>query len=268
MSATVHRTAIVHPGARLAAAVEIGPYCIVGAGVSIGEGTRLLSHVVIEGDVRIGARNLFYPHSVIGFEPQDAGPQEATGRLTIGDDNVFREFVTVHRATAKEEGVTAIGSHNYLMVGAHVGHDVVLGDHVTLVNNVLLAGHVRVFDHAIISGGVGVHQFTTLGRYSFVAGMARIARDVPPFMLVEGNPSEVRCVNLVGLKRNGFRHEEIRELALAHRLHFREHLGVDAAREELESRGPLLAPTVELFEFLERQSHGSLGRGRQGLRAA
>ena len=268
MAPSVHPTAIVHPDAILADDVEIGPYCIVGGGASIGEGTRLQSHVVVEGDVRIGARNVFFPNCMIGTDPQDRGARNAPTWVTIGDDNVFREFVTIHRATTKEHGVTSVGSHNYLMVGAHVGHDTKVGNHVTLVNNVLLGGHVHVHDHATVSGGAGVHQFVTIGRFSFVGGVTKIVRDVPPFMLVDGIPGEIRCVNLVGLRRNGFSHDEVRQLALAHRLLYRDRIGAAEARRELESDGSLLAPTVELFDFLGNQHQGAKGRGRQGLRAA
>jgi UDP-N-acetylglucosamine acyltransferase len=188
--------------------------------------------------------------------------------VVIGNNNVIREACTIHRATTKETGVTTMGSNNFLMCGVHLGHDVCLGNNIVIANNTLISGHVHVHDYAGISGAVGIHQFTTVGSYSFIGGMSRIPTDVPPYMLVEGSPMEVRCVNTVGLKRRGFSHEEIRSLNHAHRQIYRLHVPLATAREDLQRSNQFTKPVADLFEFLENQHGGRLGRGREGRRAA
>jgi UDP-N-acetylglucosamine acyltransferase len=264
----VHSTAIVDPKAWLDEDVEIGPYCIVSGGAVVGKGTRLISHVHLSGEVRIGTGNVIYPFSCIGAEPQDHGYDGSPTWVVIGNNNVFRESCTIHRATTKEAGVTTVGSNNFLMCGVHLGHDVMLGNHVVIANNTLVSGHVHIQDYAGISGAVGIHQFTTVGSYCFIGGMSRIPTDVPPYMLVEGSPMEVRCVNSVGLKRRGFTHDEIRSLNQAHRLIYRLHVPVATAREDLQRSNLFTGPVAELFRFLENQHSGRLGRGREGRKAA
>ena len=265
---SVHSTAIVDPKACLDEGVEIGPYCIVGPGAVIGRGTRLIAHVHVTGDVRIGANNVFYPFCAIGAEPQDLSYDGAPTWVVIGNDNVFRESCTIHRATTKEAGVTSVGSNNFLMCGVHLGHDVSLGDHASIANNTLLAGHCHVQDYVGISGGVAIHQFTTVGSYCFIGGVSKIVTDVPPYMLVEGWPTEVRCVNTVGLKRRGFANNEIRALAQAHRLIYRMFVPLAEAREQLQQSGEVTPAVANLLSFLEGQRGGKVGRGREGRRAA
>jgi UDP-N-acetylglucosamine acyltransferase len=266
--AAVHPTAIVHPDAILADGVEIGPYCVVEAGVALGPGTKLLSHVAIRGWVRVGAANLFHSHCVIGGEPQDLGYDGAETWVTIGDRNTFREGCTVHRATTKADGVTAIGSDNYLMAYAHVGHDCRLGNHLIIANNVMLGGHAVVGDYVGISGGVGVHQFVTIGNHAFIGGLTKLTTDAPPFMLVEGHPSEIRCVNLVGLKRRGYSTLTLQALSTAHRLLYRTHVPAAEARAELQRDGRWTPEVAELVAFVERTHAGRRGRGQEGRRAA
>lgn len=268
MGVHIHPTAIVDPRATLDENVSIGPYCVVEEGAFLGSGTRLVSHVSVLGQVRIGHDNVIHPQCVIGGEPQDKGYRGSPTWVVIGDRNVFREMVTVHRATEKEQGITRIGSDNYLMGGSHVAHDVHVGSHVTMANNTMLSGHVHVHDYASLSGMIGVHHFVTIGSYSFVGGLSRITTDVPPYMLVEGNPSEVRCVNLVGLKRRGLTRQEIAALTEAHRLLYRVKMGAAQARLALEADGPLCEPVKRLFEFLDVQRLGKHGRARERLRAA
>jgi UDP-N-acetylglucosamine acyltransferase len=264
----VHATAVVDPKAWLDEDVEVGPYCVVSGGAVIGRGTKLVSHVIVSGEVRIGTDNVVFPFCAIGAEPQDLGYDGSPTWVVIGNNNVIRESCTIHRATTKESGVTSVGSNNFLMCGVHVGHDVSMGSHVVIANNTLISGHVHIHDYAGISGAVGIHQFATVGSYCFIGGMSRVPTDVPPYMLVEGSPMEIRCVNAIGLKRRGFTHDEIRSLTQAHRLLYRLHVPLETAKEDLVRSGQYTDSVSRLFEFLDSQRGGMLGRGREGRKAA
>lgn len=268
MAVYVHPTAIVDVDAVLEDEVHIGPFCVVGPHVSIGAGTQLKSHVSVQGHVRIGSNNIFFPFCLIGAEPQDKGYKDAPTWVEIGDNNTFREGVTIHRATEKEDGVTRVGSHNYLMGYCHIAHDVKFGSYITMANNTVLGGHVHVDDYAALSGMIAVHHFTSISSYAFIGGMSRITTDVPPYMLVEGNPSVVRCVNLVGLKRRGLTALEIKSLTEAHRLIYRVKMNATQAKEILASHDHLTQPAIKLFEFLDEQRLGRFGRARERFRAA
>src|SRR5262245_59005270 len=191
MATVIADTACIDPRAEIANDVDIGPYCVVGPDVRIGRGTRLIAHVCILGVANLGERNVVHPFAVIGGDPQDFTYKGEATSVEIGDDNVFREGVTIHKASTKEEGVTRIGSNNYLMANVHIGHDCVLGDRILIANNSMLAGHIHVESFATISAGVGLHQFATIATHSYVGALSRIYHDVPPYMLVEGNPSKV-----------------------------------------------------------------------------
>jgi UDP-N-acetylglucosamine acyltransferase len=268
MATNVHPTAIVDARAILGDDVEVGPYCLVGPNVVIGARTRLISHVQITGKTSLGEDNLLYPFAVIGAEPQDVSYRGTETRVVIGSRNTFREHVTVHRATEKEIGVTSIDDDSYFMVGCHVAHDCVIGSNVWLANQTALSGHVQIEDHAAISGMVGVHHFCTVGAYSFVGGCSKIVTDVPPFMLVDGNPSEVRNVNLVGLRRRGFSNSQIRSLSTAYKLLFRDNVGVDAARAALIADDKLDEHVVRLMDFIDQVDVGRVGRRREKKRFA
>jgi UDP-N-acetylglucosamine acyltransferase len=268
MAVSIHPTAIVDSDAVLDDGVVIGPGCVVGPGAFLGSGTRLLNHATIMGNVRMGKNNVVYPYCVIGSEPQDHGYRGEPTWVVIGDDNIFREAVTVHRATTKEMGITRIGDHNMFMGCVHIAHDVIVGSHVNIANNTAVAGHVHIHDYAALSALIGVHQFSTIGSYSFVGGMTRIAMDVPPFMLIEGSPMEIRCVNTVGLKRRGFTHVEIHSLAEAHRLLYRMKVGSMKAYDSLRAEGKITEPVQMLFDFLDKQHSGRHGRARERKRAA
>lgn len=204
-------SATVHPKAQLADDVEVGPGCFVGPEVRIGSGSRLLPNVTVLGHTVIGARNVFYPAAVIGAQPQDLKYQGSDTQLIIGDDNVFRECVTAHAGTEIAGGITEIGSHNQFQVGTHIAHDVKLGSHCILSNQVQLAGHVHVEDHVVISGLVGVQQFVTIGCYCFVAGASRCTTDVPPYTII-GFEGEIQGVNVKGLARWGFPETDIQQI--------------------------------------------------------
>jgi len=256
----------VDPKAELADGVTVGPFCVIGPDVRIGSGTQVANNVSILGHVSIGADNAIFPNVVIGANPQDLSYKGDPTRVEIGDHNQFREGVTINRATTKEDGVTRIGNHNYFMANSHAAHDCKVGDFVILANGVLLGGHAHVHNRAIISGNVGVHHYVTVGMGSFVGGLSRIVHDVPPFMLVEGNPSVVRCVNLVGLKRQGLTSEEIASLSEAHRLIYRAKMGLKHAEQILTSHNHLTAQVRTLLAFIELQHKGKHGRQREGAR--
>lgn len=266
LETTVHPSAIIEPGAQIDPGVLIGAYCVIGPEVSIGAGTVLENHVVIVGSTTVGRNNVIGHHAVIGGPPQllkDLGPD--TG-IVIGDDNILRECVTVNTGTTKGGGPTRIGNHCLLMIAAHVAHDCILGDYVELINNVLLAGHIRVEDRAIISGGAALHHFVSVGTLAFVGGLSRIVQDVPPYMLVEGNPSRVRGVNVVGLRRAGVTEENISALKVAHRLLYRRNLSRNQALKRLEAQ-PLTPEVRHLVDFLHATAQGKQGRAREVLRS-
>ncbi|WP_394822409.1 acyl-ACP--UDP-N-acetylglucosamine O-acyltransferase [Pendulispora albinea] len=214
MSTNVHPTAIVHPEATLEDEVELGPYAVVGKGVHLGPRTRLASHAIVEGPTRLGEGNVIFPFAVLGCVAQDKRHAGAPGSLEVGDANVFREHVTVHRGTGGR--ATVIGHHNLLMAGAHAAHDTVLGSHITLANGVQLAGHAKVGDYATFGGLSGVAQFVKVGESAFVAAGAMCERDVPPFVVVQGDRARVRALNRIGLERRGLDDATIAALSKAY----------------------------------------------------
>ncbi len=268
MATVVADNVSIDPRAEIADGVQIGPFCVIGPSARIGEGTRLENNVTLIGDVTIGEHNHIFPGVVIGSPPQDASDDGSDTRVVIGHRNIIRECVTINRATAKEGGITSLGDDNFLMACCHVAHDCRLGNHIRVANGTLLGGHVHVHDHATLSGGVGVHHFTTIGAYSFVTGLSRVMHDVPPFVLVDGQPTRPRCINVVALKRNDFSPETIRCLAEAHRLMYRAKVGLDHAREILRADGLLVPHVNELLSFIQDQQDGKHGRARERRRVA
>jgi UDP-N-acetylglucosamine acyltransferase len=259
MATLIHPTAVIHPGAELHPTVQIGPYAVIGDNVKVGPGTTIGAHVVLEGPTEIGARNQIFPGAVIGSEPQDLKYDGAPTRVKIGDDNRIREYVTINRATGAGQE-TVVGNGNLLMAYVHVAHNCVLGDSVVIANGVALAGHVHIESRATIGGVLGIHQFVHIGRLAMVGGMSRIDRDVPPYMLVEGNPSRVRSLNLVGLKRTGMTAAEIGQLKKAFRTLYRSGHTPSQALEHLE-----LLPDSEHLQHLRRFLLLSQMEGRRGL---
>jgi UDP-N-acetylglucosamine acyltransferase len=219
---TIHATAIVDPAALLGADVTVGPYSIVGAGVCLASGVRVGGHVVIEGETQIGEDCVIHSFAALGGPPQHAGHKGEPTRLVIGPRNVIREHVTMHCGTVMGRGVTTVGADGLFMVGAHIAHDCLVGDHVTLVNNATLGGHVRVEDFVIMGGLSAAHQYIRIGRHAFVGGMAGVNHDVIPYGNVWGNHAHLEGLNLVGLKRRGFTRETINTLRAAYRLLFAE----------------------------------------------
>lgn len=264
----VHPTAVVAEGAHLGPGVVVGPYCVVSQHAEIGAGTILENNVTVMGATRIGQRNHLFPGAVIGADPQDKSYRGTDTRVEVGDDNVIREGVTINRASEKEEGVTVVGSRNFLMAHCHVAHDCRVGDDVLIANGTLLGGHVRVHSHASLSGVVAVHHWATIGSHSFVAGLSRVLHDVPPFMLCEGAPARPRCVNVVALRRHGFPEGTVEAIAEAHRLLYRARVGVDRTRDMLRGRGMLVPEVETVLGFLVNQAEGRHGRALPRRRAA
>jgi UDP-N-acetylglucosamine acyltransferase len=212
MTQKIHSTAIVSLKAHLADHVEIGPYSIIGDHVKIGEGTIIKSHAVIEGDTEIGKNNVIFPFASIGLEPQDLKFRGEKSKVVIGDNNKFREHVTIHLGTKDGAMLTKIGSHCLFMVGVHIAHDCVVGDHVILANNATLAGHVELGDHVVIGGLSAVHQFARIGKGAMIGGMSGVENDVIPNGLVMGERASLAGLNLVGMKRRGISREDIHAL--------------------------------------------------------
>lgn len=211
--------AVVHPAASIGEDVHIGPFCVVGEHVRLGDGCHLHNNVTIAGHTTVGAHTVFFPGCIIGAAPQDLKYRGGPTKLEIGEHNIFREYVTAHPGTEVGGGITRLGNHNLFMGAIHIGHDVFIGDHCILANEVLLAGHVVIEDHVTIGGHTGVHHFTSIGKLAMVGGMTKVTSDVPPFLTVASTRStrqEVRAVNGVGLKRNNFSEEEILRLKQAY----------------------------------------------------
>lgn len=268
MTQNLSPLASIDPRAQLSDDVEIGPFCIIGPQVTLGAGCRLLGQVTIIGNTTIGARNQFFPGTVIGGDPQDLGYRGSDTRIEIGDDNIFREGVTVNRGADKEDGVTRVGHRNYLMANSHVGHNCHVYNNVILCNGVLLAGHVHVHDFAIISGNSVVHQFASLGTGAFVSGGCRVPQDIPPFLLSAGSDKpEVIAVNIVGMRRRGIPDPTIRMVQQAFKLLFREHKRASEVRELMSATAnPLPAEVATLLDFVDWSARGRNGRGREALR--
>ncbi|MDQ3820891.1 MAG: acyl-ACP--UDP-N-acetylglucosamine O-acyltransferase [Acidobacteriota bacterium] len=228
----IHPTAILSPHAELAEGVRIGPYAVIEDDVAIAAGCEIGAHAVIKSHTTLGRGNRVFEHAVLGGLPQDVKFRGEASRLIIGDDNLIREFVTVHRASG-EGCETHVGSRNFLMIGVHIAHNCVVGDDNIFANEVALAGHITVEDHAFLSNNVGCHQFVRIGRYAMVGGKSKIVQDVLPFFMTDGNPSRVRGLNSVGLRRAGFSVKERRALKEAYRILFRGGLALEDALSEM-----------------------------------
>lgn len=227
---TIHPTAIVADGARIDPSVTVGPYTVIGPQVVIGPGSTVGPHCVIEGRTTIGADNRIFQFVSLGAAPQDKKYAGEDTELVIGDRNTIREFCTFNLGTAQDKGVTTLGNDNWIMAYVHIAHDCVVGNQTILANNATLAGHVEVADQAIIGGLTGIHQFVKVGAHVMAGFASHISQDVPPFMMVDGNPLSVRGLNLEGLRRRGFSAERVAVIKQMHRLLYRQGLTLDAAR--------------------------------------
>lgn len=248
--------AIVDPAAVIASDVEIGPFSIIGAGVEIGAGTIIESHVVVKGPTIIGKNNHIYQFSSVGEATPDLKYQGEDTRLVIGDNNVIREGVTIHRGTVQDRSETTIGDHNLLMAYVHVGHDSVIGNHCILVNNAALAGHVWVGDWAILGGFTLVHQFCKIGEHSFTGMGSAIGKDVPAFVMVTGNPAAAKSINAEGLRRRGYSKEGVGAITKAFKLVYRRGLTVDEAVSELQTLAQKFDCIEPLIHSLKNSTRG------------
>jgi len=253
----IHPTAIIEEGATIHESVEIGPYSVIGSKVDIDEGTILTSHVVINGKTRIGKRNHIFQFSSVGETTPDRKYKGEETRFEMGDDNVVRECVTLHRGTVQDQGITKIGNHNLFMANSHVAHDCIVGNNNIMANSSALAGHVIMADHVIMSGMCGVHQFCKIGSYSFISVASMVLKDVPPFVMVTGGAAPTVCgLNVEGLKRHGFSAETIAWLRRAYKIIYRQGLRTEdaiIALKQFETE----CPSIKLFsDFLAQSERG------------
>lgn len=255
----IHPTAIVASGAELGEDVEIGPYCMIGPRVRIGARSRLLGHVVVDGDTWLGEENELFPFCVIGCNPQDKKLKgdEPAGRLRIGKHNRIREHVTIHGGTPFGGGETSIGDHNMLLVGAHIGHDAKVGSHVVFTNGAMAAGHTSIGDRAILGAMVGIHQFARVGKLAMIGAGAMVSHDAPPFATVQGDRAKLVAVNLVGLHRNGYTAEQKALVKRVFRLLFWRagtlHQRLELVRNSALHRDPICQ---EIVDFVAESRRG------------
>jgi UDP-N-acetylglucosamine acyltransferase len=252
---TIHPTAVVEPGVELGKDLEIGAYAVIRKGVRLGDRCRVEPHAVLQGETEIGPDNHFFSFTSIGGKSQDLKYQGEPTHLRIGARNVFREFVTVNRGTAPG-AATVIGDDNLLLSYAHVAHDCRVGNHTIFSNNGTLAGHVEVGDHAVIGGLSAVHQFCRVGAHAMIGGCAKIVQDVPPYFIADGNPAQIRGVNVVGLQRRGFGEEQIKVLRQAYRVLYDKNLNTSQALEKLRAE---IEPTPEIRALMEFASTSQRG---------
>lgn len=260
MARNVHPSSVVHASASLADNVTIGPFCVVGTDVQIGEGTRLVSHVVVEPGTRIGKNCVIWPGAVLGGPPQDHKYRGESSLVIIGDNNTFRECVTIHRSVG-EGTATRIGNDNMLMAYSHVGHNCDIGDGNTISSYVGLSGHVLVEDNTVLGGLAGVHQFTRIGKLAIVGGVSKVNLDVPPFMMADGVPCRVIDLNKIGLRRYGVPPNVRTTLRQAYKMLYRSNLNLSQAMERIEDELETSDELKYLLSFMRGVQRGNGGRG-------
>jgi len=252
MSGMIHPTAVIDPTAELHESVEVGPYTVIGPGVTIGEDSWIGPHVVLQGPMSLGKRNRVFQFASLGEVSQDKTARKTDPtRVEIGDDNTIREYVTIQRGTLKETGLTRIGNDNWIMAYSHIAHDCFIEDHTILANSTTLAGHVVIEDYVVLGGATLIHQFCRIGAHSFSAGGAGITRDVPPFVVVQGNPAAPRGINIEGIRRRGFSPEDIIDIKHAYRSMFLAGLRQDEIKTELAAIAQRSPHVRRLLEFVE-----------------
>jgi len=250
---------IIDPSAKLGKNVSVGPWSIIGPNVEIGEGTIIEAHVNIKQDTKIGKHNHIYSFASVGDDPQHLGYKDQKVYLEIGDHNIIREFCTLNRGSMDGNGVTRIGNHNFIMAYCHIAHDCVVGNHIIFANNASIAGHVHVNDYVIMGAFAGVHQFCHIASYSFLGRACKIVKDIPPYMMIKGNPGGPCGLNGIGLKRHGFKLEQIRHIKEAYHLLYREGLKRKDAYQKLKKRAKKY-PELQLF--IDLMDHGTRGLAR------
>ncbi len=251
----IHPTAVVDSGAELGEGVEVGPYCVIGPHVKIGAGTRLMSHVVVDGWTSLGAGCTVFPFASIGQMTQDLKYKGGAPRVEIGDRTTFREYTTVNAAT-NDGDVTRVGSGCHIMAYVHVAHDCIVGNEVVMANAATLAGHVIIEDQAIIGGLCGIHQFVRVGRLAITGGCSKLTQDLPPFMMADGNPLEVHTINSVGLKRRGVPESTESLIKKAHKILYREGLSTRQALDKIGQQIELVPEIQHLLNFIKSSERG------------
>jgi UDP-N-acetylglucosamine acyltransferase len=252
-----HPTAVIHPKARLAPSVTVGPYTVIGEDVELGEDCEVMSHVVLNGPSKFGRGNRIFPYASVGQDPQDVKYSGERTFLEVGDGNTLREFISVHRGTASDGGVTRIGSHNLLMAYVHIAHDCQLGSHIIMSNGASLAGHVEISDHAIVGAFCGIHQFCRIGAYSFLGSYTIVNKDILPYSKTSADrPMGVYGANRLGLERAGLTNEDIDELQAAFRVLCRSKLNTTQALEKLEAGGIKSSHVRALVDFVKTSARG------------
>jgi UDP-N-acetylglucosamine acyltransferase len=262
--AEIHPTAIVEPGASLGEGVRIGPYCLVGAEVVLGDGVRLMSHAVVVGRTTVGANTEVYPFASIGHRPQDLKYKGEPSRLEIGCNNILREHVTMNPGTEGGGMLTKVANNCLFMVGAHVAHDCVIGNHVIMANNATLAGHVQVGDHAIIGGLSAVHQFCRIGRHAIIGGMSGVENDVIPYGSVQGDRARLGGLNIVGMKRRGVGRDDIHTLRTAYRLLFAQEGTMVERLDDVEELYGDNSMVMEIVNFVRNDSWRAICQPKVG----
>jgi len=252
----IHPTAIVSPDVKLEEGVQIGPYCVIGSDVTIGKNTVIGPHTVIDDYTRIGEDCRIFQFCSIGAPPQDLKFGGEKTRVVIGNFNTIREFVTIHRATSADIGVTSIGDHNLLMAYVHVAHNCKLGNRIVMANVATLAGHVHVEDYAIIGGLTAVHQFTSIGAHCIIGGASGVVKDIPPYTMASGNHTKLFGLNLVGLKRRDFSEKTIKALKDAYRIIFRSNLLLDAALKKAQNEIENIPEVNHFIKFITESTRG------------
>ena len=252
----IHPTALIDPSAKLADNVTVGPWTVIGPDVEIGEGTEISSHVVVKGPTKIGKNNRIFQFCTIGEDCQDKKFKGEPTRLEIGDDNIFREACTVHRGTTQDNSLTKIGSHNLFMVNVHIAHDVMLADNCIFANDTNIAGHVHIGDYVILGGASQVHQFVKIGAHSMCGTGSIVLKDVPAYIMANGNSAQPHGINIEGLKRRGFEKADIRVLRNAYKSIYRKGLTLDEALMELKAMTSESSAVQLLIDSLEQSTRG------------
>ena len=252
----IHPSSIIDPAAIIADSVEIGPFCLIGPDVEIDEDTRIESHVILKGPTKIGKRNHIFQFSTLGDGSPDKKYKNEPTTLTIGDDNIVREGVTIHRGTVQDRGDTLIGNRNLIMAYSHIAHDCIVGNHCIFSNNSTLAGHITVGDHVILAGMTAVHQFCSVGSHSFIAGGSLVRKDVPPFVKAAREPISYVGINSVGLRRRGFTSKKIREIQNIYRILYQKNYNNTQAVEIIEAEMEVSSERDEILQFIRDSQRG------------
>lgn len=256
MKPRIHPTAIIDPKAEIDSGVDIGPFCIIKNGAKIRKGTRLLSHVTVDGLADIGENCTIHPYASIGFPPQDLKYKGENTKLIIGNNNTIREYVSIHRASVGGDGETVIGNNNFLMAYVHIAHDCKIGSNIVMANAATLAGHVLIEDNAVVGGLVAVHQFTRIGCHAMVGGFSGIVQDIPPYMIAAGARAKLYGPNTIGLKRHGLSDTTINAIKNAYKILFREKRTLNDAMKKVRTEMPDIAEVNHLIEFIEKNKRG------------